>query len=530
MPYRLPQLIEAVGAGRTIYVAEGEKDVQALVAAGMAATCNPGGAGKWRPEYSQHFAGAEVVVVADADEPGRKHAQDVARQLTAVAGSVSVVEPAAGKDAADHLAAGLGVADFCAAEESDDGSPHLAAIPVYPLSAISGPLSDLVDAAVSAGLHPALVAGPGLAVLATLAAAADVEINATWTERPALWIPVIAPRGAGKSPAQIYAYRKLRELDPDRLIDDITLEMVARFLGEHEGMGGIAADELSGWLGGIGRYRSRGDGGERGRWLALWSAVPWRYQRVGGNKPIDIRIDRPVVTICGGLQPHLHHLLGGDDDGFRPRWLPHLAPLDTRLPLGRGRDTPVWDEAVQKLAEWSGLRRTWTLSGEAYAMWSSARRQWKDQAREGETASLAAAMVKADMQAVRIALVLAESLDPGAGGDIPADAMYSALAITDYVMDCWRALPEQGALTLSRRDETLHHAVGQLAAWLEQRDDRRATQREILRSHVAGVRTASDLADLLLRYQAEYPGIGPRGTHRQARRPSRHRGSCSAPR
>ena len=58
-----------------VYVAEGEKDVHALEAAGGVATCNPGGAGKWRPEYGEYLAGIRhVVIVADRDQPGRKHA------------------------------------------------------------------------------------------------------------------------------------------------------------------------------------------------------------------------------------------------------------------------------------------------------------------------------------------------------------------------------------------------------------------------------------------------------------------------
>lgn len=112
VPYHLPELLAAVQAGRAVHVAEGEKDVHAIEAAGGVATCNPGGAGKWRDEYAQHFAGADVVVVADRDEPGRKHARQVRDSLRGVAASVAVVEAAEGKDAADHLAAGRGLDEF----------------------------------------------------------------------------------------------------------------------------------------------------------------------------------------------------------------------------------------------------------------------------------------------------------------------------------------------------------------------------------------------------------------------------------
>ena len=56
--------------------------------------------------------GVHVVIVADRDEVGRKHARDVAASVAEHAASVRVVESARGKDAADHLAAGLKVTDF----------------------------------------------------------------------------------------------------------------------------------------------------------------------------------------------------------------------------------------------------------------------------------------------------------------------------------------------------------------------------------------------------------------------------------
>ena len=112
MLFRLPRVIAAIKAGEPIYVAEGEKDVIALERAGVTATCNSGGAGKWRPEHTEALRGAEVVVVADQDDPGRKHADQVAAALNGVARSVRVVEPIEGKDASDHLAAGYGLDEF----------------------------------------------------------------------------------------------------------------------------------------------------------------------------------------------------------------------------------------------------------------------------------------------------------------------------------------------------------------------------------------------------------------------------------
>jgi hypothetical protein len=110
--YHLPEVIEAVRAGKVVYCVEGEADVHAIEHAGAIATCNPGGAGKWRPEYSEHLRGAEVVLVADKDDTGRGHAEAVRAALVGVEASVRVVEAATGKDASDHLRAGYGLDEF----------------------------------------------------------------------------------------------------------------------------------------------------------------------------------------------------------------------------------------------------------------------------------------------------------------------------------------------------------------------------------------------------------------------------------
>lgn len=113
VPYHLPEVVRAVREERVVMIVEGEKDAEALRARPLiTATCCPMGAGKWRPEFAQYFHGADVSIVADRDEPGRRHAISIVENLVPVARSVYVYQSAHGKDAADHLAAGGTTGDF----------------------------------------------------------------------------------------------------------------------------------------------------------------------------------------------------------------------------------------------------------------------------------------------------------------------------------------------------------------------------------------------------------------------------------
>lgn len=111
LPYRLPELLAAAAAEQKAlaFVVEGEKDVDNLLALGVSATSNHGGAGKWKAEHAKALAGRRVVILPDNDAPGRKHAEQVAASLQGLALEVRVLElpdlPAKG-DVSDWLAAG----------------------------------------------------------------------------------------------------------------------------------------------------------------------------------------------------------------------------------------------------------------------------------------------------------------------------------------------------------------------------------------------------------------------------------------
>jgi hypothetical protein len=153
--YRLPLLDYPIKRGDTIYVVEGEKDVHVLMDRGLTATCNPGGAGKWRDEYSETVRGANVVIIADNDDAGRAHAHQVATSLHGIAQRVRLLDLAAAwpacpvkGDIADWLAAGHDVNDLSAMLEQ---------VPDYrPLGRLSAAADPSDEAMVRelAQLHP----------------------------------------------------------------------------------------------------------------------------------------------------------------------------------------------------------------------------------------------------------------------------------------------------------------------------------------------------------------------------------------
>jgi DNA polymerase len=99
VPYRLPELLEAIAAGRVVHIPEGEKDCDTLVELGLIVTTNSEGAtplkakvSKWTPELNKWFHGVQCVYIhADNDDVGRKFAREKARALQGIAPRIYIV-------------------------------------------------------------------------------------------------------------------------------------------------------------------------------------------------------------------------------------------------------------------------------------------------------------------------------------------------------------------------------------------------------------------------------------------------------
>lgn len=192
--YNLPTVMQAIEAGTTIYVCEGEKDANTLTAHGLVATTCPMGAGKWQQTYTEALRKAHVVILPHNDTPGQKHAEQVARALLGTAATVKIVPGlhtgASGSDISDWLQAGGTYEAFAASVN---------ATPLYQLSshdqASPASLAE-VDALIESLRFPFISTGPNIPALPQRARQ-ETPTWTTWLDdyaaHSAYWAPRAAP-------------------------------------------------------------------------------------------------------------------------------------------------------------------------------------------------------------------------------------------------------------------------------------------------------------------------------------------------
>ena len=121
--YNLPAVERAKANLIPIWVVEGEKDANTLNRLGYVATTMTGGAGngKWLDIHTLALRGATVEVIADNDEPGRLHAENVKNDLEQAGCDVQVWISETHKDITYHLSAGNSMDELVPIEEYGSG-------------------------------------------------------------------------------------------------------------------------------------------------------------------------------------------------------------------------------------------------------------------------------------------------------------------------------------------------------------------------------------------------------------------------
>jgi hypothetical protein len=246
--YRLGEVIAAVQRGATIHIAEGEKDCDNLRDLGLIATTCPGGALKWRAEYSEFLLRADIVIIPDNDHTGRDHADQVAGSLAGIAKRVRVLDLArhwpecpTGGDVSDWLEAG-GAVDQLAAwiasssewkpaaaleatpQEADWPQPkelpsELAKVAAFDSSFLPEKLAPWVgDISDRLQCPPDYVAVSAITALgATIGRRIAIapQMKTDWIEVPNLWGAFVGRPGMLKSPAMNEALKPLRHLEAE---------------------------------------------------------------------------------------------------------------------------------------------------------------------------------------------------------------------------------------------------------------------------------------------------------------------------
>ncbi len=233
IPYRLPELQKA----QIVFIVEGEKCVdtfrKAIIDEAITATCNPFGAGKWEDSYSKHLQDKVVVILPDNDEPGRKHAEQVAASAHQYAKLVKIghvplegegsdiadlIESIAGKQAEYTAEQKQAVLDAVMGilKKSKPWEPKIEVttpepndaeetdIPAMPKTAMYGILADMAVE---------LMAPLGWAYPALLASSAALGIPQLSSIRPTVYVSLLGPKGGGKSTTGDRAIKSTPNLD-----------------------------------------------------------------------------------------------------------------------------------------------------------------------------------------------------------------------------------------------------------------------------------------------------------------------------
>lgn len=84
VPLYLPEILKAIKQEELVFIVEGEPKADLLRSWGLTATAFAGGVKNYQTEMGKWFAGAGVVILPDADGPGRELAQRLATDISAL--------------------------------------------------------------------------------------------------------------------------------------------------------------------------------------------------------------------------------------------------------------------------------------------------------------------------------------------------------------------------------------------------------------------------------------------------------------
>lgn len=330
-----------------------------------------------------------------------------------------------------------------AAPEPD--APHhvepVAPPPAWPAGILPDALERYADSqARSIGVPLDMIAVPLLVFAGgTVGNMVRLQLKPTWNVFPTLWAGVIGEPSDKKSPTLGAAQWPVNELQnalyerwqaekaeydaehvdkkgsgfPPKLehifTTDATMEALTRILSESRGVT-IIKDELSGFIGGMDKYRGgKGKGDDRQNYLSLWAGTTIKADRVTGG---TLYAAHPVAGVYGGIQPDIAgtlHNRDGARDGMVERFLLYWPEVRRTGWSDDTVDVSLVDDSARLFA---ALRRFMPDDRITVKMAPDARRVFIDWYNANDAAIACVAGLrrgfygKLDSQLARVALVL----------------------------------------------------------------------------------------------------------------------------
>ncbi len=467
--FNLPALL--ANPESAVYVAEGEKSVDALTSLGLLATTSAGGAGAARQADWTPLAGRRVVILPDKDDAGDTYSETVRGILLGLGSEVQVAHldgrPENGGDVADLLERCQSDADRVALKDTlfaittspvQPGdplppAPSLTAYRQFPTAALPEPIRAVVtEAAESIVCDEAVIALPCLTALGVALANWRLVIKGGWITLPAVWTVVARPSGSQKSPAldvPLDYFRKRQEelvdeycrgavkgkSDRPKTIwtDNATTEgLDEAFKSNRRGIL-YGCDELSGWLGTFGLYKNGHSASDEGWYCKRHTGRASYIVRKKSGQQHGCASGLLAVTGCITVET-LRTLLTRSvrESGLMARLVFCMPPEKER----RWTDSTLSEESRQRY--YSLLDRLFEdnaprvahLSPEAKSLWVAFYCSHNEESKQLDSDDLKAAFSKLEELPARLALIL--HVAEGHSGDVTGDVMARAIDIAEW--------------------------------------------------------------------------------------------------
>lgn len=320
----------------------------------------------------------------------------------------------------------------------------------FPIEALPDALGDLVTQGSLSVSCPPDYLGAGLLPVLGVAIGGEVslQVTETWSESALVYVALVGPPGARKSPAidllmkpvweaerslEDAARAEAEEADwkevepPQIVVDDSTIEALFGVLERNPRGVILQPDELIGWIAGMNQYKG-GLGRDRQHWLSIWSRRPIKVSRV---KAASRTIRKPYVSVLGGVQPEpLEDLMHGRDDGLLPRLLMAKGEFVTPK-LRRGVVDPAvtsrYADLWNRLRDEGAIEQVVRFTEAGFDRFES----WVNEhykTLEKLPPELSGAWAKMDGQACRLCLILARVMD----SDVTPEIVERAVALVRY--------------------------------------------------------------------------------------------------